>query len=220
MRTPKAICWLWVLLASVSSCSAQRVSLYDASSIKCITLVPGYLVAKANSLIILKTGRTFFRKYIHRIEDETTKHFLDWNVLRLSSQNEIKKEFPRKLPYCVSYVFKIPGKPWIDEPVMLYFDSNGRTLSDMNLEPIPYCASDPGACTFRIDSTAAVGIAKKAGLKKGFGRWKVIFKWDGGGKFVWSITNVLIPSGDKGEEIDIDANSGAVVHRYEWSRQY
>lgn len=177
------------------------------------------MIAEADSMILSESGPTLFHRFIHR-EDHPSSRVLDWNVLDIAGQKWIKEGFPERLPYCVLYIFKITGKPWIHEPIAFYFDANGNLLSDMKLEPIPICRSYPDSCTFRIDSITAVEIAKEVGFEKGFGRWKVIFKWNGGGEYVWSITNVLTASGDKGKNIVIDANSGAVLHTYAWQIEY
>jgi hypothetical protein len=189
--------------------------------------IPDSVIAKSDSIIVSKTGPDFFHKYIHRVNYDTSSgSVFDLPCLDTHPAKALLEEYPEdpdggpdhNIPYTVLYRFKIPGKPWIDEPIRFYFDSTGSVIGGPPQE-IPEYLAHPDSCTFGIDSVTAINIARKAGFEEGISPWEMSFGWSNEGlmnkKYTWVVRNTLHHW--EGHIIWIDPNSGVVLQRGEWT---
>jgi hypothetical protein len=184
-----------------------------------IVRIPDFILAKSDSLIILKTGRGYFLKYIKcdstRLNDDSHLINDEADDMLHAKKYQMENDYP-KMPYSVLYRFKFPQKPWIDEPLRVNFDSLGNIVEPLP-EEIPEYLSNPNGCSFRIDSSMAVTIAKEDGLEEGRKPWRVTFGWSGPRikKYTWAIQNYIYLG--EGKIRVIDANSGIILERSEWT---
>ena len=115
--------------------------------------------------------------------------------------------------------FRDPERHWIDEPVSVAMDLEGRLRG---IAGIGECARDSALCAFPIDEEKAVRIAKRAGFDEGIRPWVISFHWASQyGRFAWTISNTLSVGTEcyaSGKSIEIDANTGQIFGRYEWSQ--
>lgn len=179
---------------------------------------PGFIVAKSDSIIISKTGSAFFHKYIKYIKHDTSSNQFNFAVADNHFLKAMMEQFPQDVPYNVLYRLQIPGKPWINEPIRFYFDSTGNIIRPVMgiQEYLLY----PDSCTFEIDSTKAINIAKKAGFEKGIKPWEISFGWSGRkiNKYTWVVKNYINSFGcGEGHLLWIDASSGSVLQLWDWS---
>jgi hypothetical protein len=182
--------------------------------------VPKYIIAKSDSFIISKTGLNLFKKYFIRVENDVEENINDWD---LHPSKAVAKDHNPNAPYNVLYMFHIPGKKWIDEPIRFCFDSVGNMIQGFTYG-IPEFLSNPDSCTFVIDSVTAINIARQTGLKQGYDKWKVGFGFTIEvqiRKYTWCIKNCLSSNWcpGYGDIILIDASSGSIIKR-QWACQY
>ena len=209
----------WFFLLSVILISGCYSFLGIKEQIRYTVKIPHFVIAKADSIIISKTGNTFFLKYICYDSTRLTNNYED---IDMDHPQKYLMIFDNpKVPYSVLYKFIIPGKSWIDEPIRINFDSLGNIINPIPEEMLEYL-SNPSNCIFGIDSAKAVVIARQDSLEEGLDPWRVTFGWGRAKikKFTWVVTNCLKGGIDKcpanGKKIIIDANSGNILSEVKW----
>jgi hypothetical protein len=166
----------------------------------------------ATAAIIARVGEDFFTQYI-------TPQSALWNPPQAECS-----EHPSACPdetqrgyTAVTYRFRIPDAPWVDEIIQCNVDADGRVS---NVFGVPDCIKNRAACSFPYDDAAAEAIAVKAGLAPGIEAWKYHFHWHYGfHTYVWTVSNTLSRhrSDAEGRIITIDANDGHVLEFLYWS---
>jgi len=186
--------------ACTSETQQQKDANIKLSEITIELQIPEEVIKKADEIIINRTGDKFFRKYI---------------TLNLEKSREMQDA------YYLSYNFKVPEKPFINEEITLIVDKKGNPLPDFEIAGIPDCIND--SCGFDVSKERALAIAEQAGMKKGIREWDTNFEWDSAqNKYVWLIRSTLSESEGSngkrgtGERILIDPNSGVVLSKTEW----
>ena len=187
-------------------------------------------------------GPSFTARYLSFDSTDATSVQYFAEVRPASSPSVVKGQRTRHLVQPIgsglpvwrfSFRLRIPEKPWIDESVSVAVDlqghltpkrdATGRYLPTGGIAGIGDCAHDSSLCVFPIDEQEAIRIAKQDGLEEGLGPWKTSFHWyySRDGRFVWVITNTLSDRGPcerSGKSFIIDANTGAVFQRSNWSQ--
>lgn len=187
----RALCLAFLLF--LARCDAQELPPtqqgYPSQS-KC----PQRILDAAQVAIASRVGQDFFTSYIHL---DGCSHFTNGE-------------------WAVSYHMRIPTRPWIDEPVSVTVDSTGAAVGEAR--GVCDCIQDPSACSFGVDESTAVGIAKRAGFDPERSPWGMVFEMvatDSVPRYAWVITNPthLEPDGCSGSyrTIAIDASTGKVV---------
>ena len=121
--------------------------------------------------------------------------------------------------YRILFFFQIPGKPFIDQPILIVLDADGGLVTELDQLNVPQCILNPDECEFPVDQAQAIAIAKNAGLEEGKAEWVTHFLWNYKYKsYVWSVRNLLeqTSNGESGEHVLIDANSGNVLMNGRW----
>lgn len=185
-----------ISLASLTSCKCRACSDQEEAT------VPVEILAKADSFIIIKTGKDFFSKYI-------TADFY---------RTKVHPDF-----YEISYKFFIPEKPFVNATIKFMVDSSGNIMKNRDIVGIPRCKDFPNECEFNIDEESAIQIASEMGLKEGVKEWEAGFLWDfKREKYVWKILSTLTELGEgdhykaTGQEMIIDPNTGEVLALNDW----
>lgn len=158
---------------------------------------------KGKEFVTSKTGADFFNAYI-------TPDFT-----RSAKVEE---------GYYLVYKLAIPGKNYVDELITFSTDTAGNVNHNMEIHGVPDCLANPEDCSFSVTEENAVNIAVKEGLEKGIKEWNKGIVWNAYyNKYVWHIMTTLAESqnsnGTKsnGKEIIIDASSGKVLEKNNWS---
>jgi hypothetical protein len=175
--------------------------------------IPDGVLASADEYVISKVGQAFF--------DSCMTWSPGWSCFRpLDPSNVGRSNIPdwcRWPRYIVIYKLRIPGKPFVDEVVVVNIREDGRWFEDVaHDEGLPDCVSHPEECEFPIDEAAAIEIAREAGLQEGRKPWRSDLRWSGRTHrtYVWEIRNELEQL--RGEFVFIDANDGTVLEVSEW----
>jgi len=211
---------LFLLSLLAGACAVQNGSV---SVNRKVVIIPDYIVAKADSIIVSLTGSDYFTKnftfikagYFPEIDSPGTPVALGiGKFMEANSNREDNK-------YTVLYRFSVLGKDWIDEPIRFDFDSSGKLLYGIP-KTIPKYLQYPDSCAFLVDKKHALAIAHEAGLEEGYGSWKIGFGWIHSTiikKYAWTIDNCLTPKcgcPSNGHSIIIDPNTGAIIQRLDW----
>jgi hypothetical protein len=200
----------WVLAFVIFSLSPAARSAESGSPYP----IPDSVVASADEYVISKVGEAFFECCLTWSPALSSFEPLDphnvgrWNLPDWS-------RWPR---YVIIYRMRVPGKPFVDELVVVNIGKDGRWFEDESSdEGLPGCVSDPAECEFPIDAADAFEIALEAGLQAGTQPWESDFRWSGlpMQTYVWEVRNELAPL--RGEYALIDANDGTVLGMGEWS---
>jgi len=175
--------------------------------------IPPEVLAGAREYAVSKVGEEFFESYMEWSPDLSSFRQLDPRYLgRFGSPDWL-----RHSRYIVIYLFRIPGKSFINEFIVLNIHEDGGWFDDTaSDEGLPDCAENPLECEFPIDEEAALEIARTVGLQQGIEPWRADFNWGRRAHktYVWEVWNTL---GDRrGERVIIDANDGAVLDMSEW----
>ncbi|MCX6736981.1 MAG: PepSY domain-containing protein [Candidatus Parcubacteria bacterium] len=171
-----------------------------------ISPIPNPIVEKSNQFMISKVGKDFFNKYISL--DYSESKYSEADKFCIDNPNSCSTIF-QKPYYFMVYLFKITGKPYINESISLNIDTNGNVIDEADIA-ISDCINNPIECEFPIDARQAIEIAKTAGLEQGIKEWETSFHWFAGDlkTFVWTVQNSS--SEYNGRTVVIDANSGKV----------
>ncbi len=173
--------------------------------------IPDGVLASADEYVISKVGQAFF--------DSCFTWSLGLSCYRplagaINPNSPDWLQYPR---YVVIYKFLVPGRPFVDEVVVVNIKTDGGWFEDTaHDEGLPDCASQPKECEFPIDEAAAIEIARDAGLQEGKKPWRSDFRWSGRTHktYVWEIRNELEQL--SGELVFIDANDGTVLEVSDW----
>ena len=172
----------------------------------------GNAYAPASAAIIALVGDDFFRQYF---TPQTVQPYPP--EARCSEQPDACTDEVRRGYSAVTYRFRIPEVPWVDETIQCNVDVNGLVS---NVYGVPNCAKDRGECSFPYDEAAAEAIAERAGLEPGIEKWRYHFHWHHGLRtYVWVVSNTLSrrKSSGEGRLVTIDANDGRVLETLWWS---
>lgn len=185
-----------ITIAIIISCKCRACSDQEEAS------VPVKILAKADSFIIVSTGKEFFEKYI------TVDFFRTKNTPPY---------------YEMAYKFFIPEKPYVSATIKFTVDSSGNVMKNRDIVGIPRCKNFPEECNFNIDEQTAKLIAKEMDFKEGIRDWDAGFLWDFKfERYVWRILSTLteFSSGDNykatGQEMVIDPNTGDLLALNDW----
>jgi hypothetical protein len=125
----------------------------------------------------------------------------------------------------MGYTFKMPEKPFVNELILFYVDTNGEVILEGIVSGIPNLTNYLKEAIFQIDKPQAKQIAKDAGLEDGIAGWNISFHWFAGDfkTYVWTVQNLSQEqnAGTQsysayGREIVIDVNSGEILLVSEW----
>lgn len=187
---------------------------------------PPALADSAWSHLCRYVGRSFASRYVTR--DTTAAIYIPAESLETDRRYRRSSWPGPKRPYwSFRFQFRMAAKPWVDEIIVVNVHPDGSPVADISetgrplpeggIQGIGDCAAHPERCVFPIDRERAIQIARQSGFEEGIAPWKTDFHWYHGadGRFVWLITNQLRENG--GKDLVIDANTGAVFKRLEWS---
>jgi hypothetical protein len=128
-------------------------------------------------------------------------------------------EVDRKPHFLLLWSFRMAGKPFVDEQVLITVDEKGELLSEA--DGVPPCKATPALCAFSVDEPQALRIAREDGFAEGLEPWKTSFHFHYGFKrFVWSVSNLLErgpEDQEAGNVLLIDANTGKILQRGGWT---
>ena len=179
--------------------------------------IPSYIIDKADSFIISKTGPAFFYAYIKYDSSHTMYYPPDTFCIAHPS---MCANFLRYGNYLIEYTFRIYEKPEIKGNIEFVMDSIGNIVLERSPYGIPECVSDSNNCLFKVDSSSAVAIARQMGLEEGIKPWRTQFSWSAITikNYVWTVSNTLFDSASTmfGRNATIDANSGAFLGFLNW----
>jgi len=173
--------------------------------------IPDGVLASADEYAISKVGQAFFDSCMTWSPGLSCYRSLD-GAINPNSPDWL--QYPR---YVVIYKLSIPGKPFVDELVVVNIKEDGGWFEDTaHDEGLPDCVSHPGECEFPIDEATAIEIARDAGLQAGRKPWMADFRWFGHEHrtYAWRIRNELGQS--HGEFVLVDANDSAVIEKNTW----
>jgi hypothetical protein len=168
--------------------------------------VPEEIVNVAQEYVVARVGKDAFARYFV-YDDSASAHI-----------------FPRKedgdstQPYrIVKYALKIDAVPEYDRRAILKLDDEGKLLRDPR--GVPDCVKDSSECEFNVNEAAARRIAADAGLKPGIREWHAQFLWHPELGYIWAVESLLDKDSRRwsGESLLIDANTGEVLERRDWS---
>ena len=193
---PVTLVTFLIIVSVLTSCKCRTCSDQEEAT------VPVEILAKADSFIIITTGKEIFNKYI-------TADFYRTKVTP---------------PYYeMAYKFFMPEKPYVNTIIKFTVDSAGNVMKNRDIVGIPRCHNFPEECNFNIDEETARLIASEMGLKEGVKEWNTGFLWDfKQEKYVWRILSTLKEFGGEenykatGQEMVIDPNTGEVLALNDW----
>jgi len=188
---------LGALLASLPQCGKASIGRGP---------VPETILKVAQQHVVARVGGDAFERYF-TYDDSASAHVF----LRQESSDS-----PHSY-YVVMYELKIDAAPDYDRPAIIKLDEDGHLLQ----EPygVPDCVKDPSECQFDVTEAAAITIAADAGLKPGIRDWHAQFLWHPELGYIWAVESLLEKDSRRwiGESLLIDANTGEVLDRRNWS---
>ena len=188
---------------------------FEAPSRHCVD-TPTNIVAKSDSIIISRIGLSIFAQCF---KYDPTRLDATQSLIRAASDG-VHQKWHMELDapigfYSTVYRFTTPGKPWINEPINLLFDSHSNLIA-IQPEGVFDNLSHPDSCTFSIPPDSAIAIAKQDGLERGIKSWQLSFGWGGPEfrEFTWAVSNTIDLM--HGNVRILDPNNGKVLARSVW----
>lgn len=179
---------------------------------------PESTLASAWSHLGTRLPSSLIRKYV-RVDRAACRYSTGDEMDRKKLRGRLLENEPiRATPYwLVSFRLAVPSKRWVDFPMGIYVDEQGRLLPERSLDRIPDCRMRPELCSFRFDEQGAKEVARKAGLPDGPGRglWKTSVGL-GKGRFQWTITAKTGETGNKTfyRQMVIDCGTGEITANF------
>ncbi|UCD37056.1 MAG: hypothetical protein JSW54_09475 [Fidelibacterota bacterium] len=165
---------------------------------------PDSILTKAQDYLVCQVGQMFFDEYFA----------YDCRASRRDDQD-----------YRVSFRFRVPEKPYIDELITVALDSIGEVIIDSSSAAANLsCIESESNCEFPIDEATAIQIAREAGLEDGIFIIHTSFYWYGGDlkRYVWSVKNTTgferygYEFSGGGQRFTIDARTGEILKESFW----
>jgi hypothetical protein len=176
-----------------------------------VAAVPNYLVARMDSFIIAKTGKTIFEKYF--VYDTIYSGYFLGDSTYTRQRGDSIYYYMGYPHYYFVFNFRFPEKPWHK----LLFGWPTDTLGNFDNDHLPYVIPDRSSNSpyiFLIDSSQAISIAQSVGLKECINRPKAILKIYQE-HFVWVVNCQTVKSKKEDIFFDIliDIHTGNIVHK-------